>query len=99
MPSKWTAYDAPSDVPTDPGCYAVYLNGDLVYVGQSMNVRRRLREKNRFMPSRYSANFETPWGMGRLKIKVRSSVKYGDWAMVELRLLRRLKPRGNTAGC
>lgn len=82
-----------------PGCYAIYLDEALVYIGQTQNLRRRLR--------RYGISVEylrgrglvvhTPWATGRtVTIKVRRSRRFGDWLMAEARLVRRLRPRFNT---
>jgi hypothetical protein len=65
-------YVMPGSLPKVAACYAIYVDGRLVYIGQA------------------------PWGSGsRIVVKYRQSRKYGDWAMVELRLIRRLSPSGN----
>lgn len=78
----------------------------VLYVGQSTNLRARFRQhalsvpqmpaKFRHLP--YPAGFtSTPWGVfENVRVKYRPSVRYGDWAMVELRLIRRLRPRFNS---
>lgn len=72
----------------------MYVDGALVYVGQSKNVRKRL-EAHKFNYS-MGAGVRTPWGWFRtLYFKVWNSKKYGDWAMVELRLIKRLQPKFN----
>jgi hypothetical protein len=102
MYGAWKSFDVFSDpcvsVPFDgPACYAVYIDGGLVYIGSTVNLRCRLAG-HKIQISRYSSWIITPWGDGRtVFVKYRPSRSYGDWAMVELRLLRRLKPKGNIA--
>jgi len=97
--SRWRRiFPIPSRVPHSPGCYAVYIDGELVYIGQSVNLHLRLR-KGGICRRKYTSTHFTPWGevsVGRFVLKVAYSRKYGDWAMRELRLLRRLKPKFNT---
>ena len=45
--TRWVLFD-PSvsfGVPILPACYAVYLDGDMRYVGQTMNLRKRLQNQ------------------------------------------------------
>jgi len=85
IPAEWSR----------PGCYAVYLDGQLVYIGQSGNVRRRLFDYN-IRNNIFACKTETPWGQAdRVTVKFKSSVRAGDWLMREYRLIKRLKPSGN----
>lgn len=100
MGSRWVTYDfrkplaSFSDLPKTPGVYAIYIEGELRYVGQSVNVRQRINSHG--FRYRFSGTPSTPHGASKtLVIKVRGSEKYGDWAMIELRLINRLKPIGN----
>lgn len=100
--SRWSKkYVVPEEigrVPKGPGCYAVYFGNDLVYVGSSYQVRNRL-SGHRFDSCRYSAWTQTPWGSAaKVTVKVRATKKYGEWLMLEARLLRRLAPRHNVRG-
>lgn len=104
--SAWTAVELfvkdgaywLSDLPSVAACYALYLDGDLKYVGQTCDLRKRMAG-HELEVARYSANIETPWGYcKRLHLKYRTSRKYGDWAMVELRLIKRLQPEYNCVG-
>jgi hypothetical protein len=95
--SKWTSYDGGAAflIPDLPGVYAVYCDDQLIYIGQAANVRKRIASHGIDL-ERYSCGYTTPWGhFDRCVIKVRSSDRYGDWAMHELRLIRRLRPREN----
>lgn len=82
--SAWKTYDIASRFPaSDPGCYAIYLDGELVYVGSSSNVRKRLMDGHALDARGYGSSVSTPWGyFSRVIVKVRPSRKYGDWAMV-----------------
>jgi excinuclease UvrABC nuclease subunit len=67
-----------------PGVYAIYdHSNELVYIGSSMNLRRRI--------SRYAARYNPDWSL-----KVRYTKFVGEWAFREIRLIRRLKPLLNT---
>lgn len=76
-----------------PAVYAIYLNDKLVYVGQTNN-----------MKARYSAygikitpdGVATPFGVfASIQLKIRYSVKVGQEAMVEKRLIYKTKPMFN----
>lgn len=89
-------------VPTDwscPGCYAIYLDGRLVYIGQSANVRRRLLDYG-IHSNIFADKTETPWGQADVVVvKFKGSTRAGDWLMREYRLIKRLNPPGNRAHC
>ncbi len=94
---KWVKFDPIESwtLPSLPCCYVFYLDGIPSYVGQSNNLKRRIL--NHFLePMRYSARIETPWGNFReVFIKCKFPKKYGEWAMLELRLIRKLRPKFN----
>ena len=100
--SKWFEYTLmprgfEGCLPSKPCVYAVYLDGKMVYIGQTN------RLSNRFSGGRfrygYARNLITPWGdvpdTTVVSIKVRFSERYGDWAMWEIRLIHRLQPEFN----
>lgn len=110
MPSKWkkvellrlndtTKVDFSSvKIPNSAGCYVVYAHGKPIYVGQTTNLRKRIKSYE-FNYARYSNGIHTPWGLcDDLFLKIRPSIRYGDWAMIELRLIKRLQPRFNCVG-
>lgn len=84
------------DYKTEPAVYAIYVDGVLSYVGQTVNLRNRMKMHNiRFS---YGNSIIIPWGDGCCKscvVKASYSLRYGDWAMRELRLIRRLSPQYN----
>jgi hypothetical protein len=95
------------DVPELPGVYAVYDHGELVYIGSSVNLRRRLwayGRKQQFgkrsgsAPARW---FSPGWsyeGPHATFFKVKMATKQGEWLMREWRLISRLKPKYNSDG-
>jgi excinuclease UvrABC nuclease subunit len=83
--------------PRLPGCYAVYVAGELVYIGSCLDFRKRLTQ-HKFRCS-YSGGVFTPWGVFEgVVIKIRTFRRFGEWLMVEARLIRRLHPRFNVSG-
>lgn len=92
---RWKTYDLMnSRLPRFAGVYALYISGDLVYIGSSTDIANRFSEHNvRFG---YAKNIITPWVVvpetTSVELKVRRSVRRGDWAMWEIRLIGRLRP-------
>lgn len=86
----WPRQGRPTVPRVGAGVYAIYFDGDLVYIGSGVNLQGRITAHEWFL--RHSIDWQTP---GRVVIKFRRSRRYGDWAMIELRLLRRLSPRLN----
>jgi hypothetical protein len=99
---RWRKFVLPEErcnILPAPGCYAVFGDGKLLYVGQASNVKLRM-QSHAMGAYGYSAWITTPWGKYHdVLVKVRRSDKFGDWAMRELRLIRRLKPQFNIRGC
>lgn len=96
-PGRWASYDIMGDIGTLPriaGVYAVYVGGELVYVGQSGNIANRFSEHN--FRYGYGKNIITPWGNypqdTPMVLKIKRSVRRGDYAMWEIRLIHRLQP-------
>jgi excinuclease UvrABC nuclease subunit len=97
--SAWKTYRIGIDeIPKGPGCYAVYADSRMIYVGQSSDVRKRF-SNHKIDLCRYSEFVQTPWGIFReITVKIRISKKFGDWAMIESRLIKRLTPSMNCLG-
>jgi excinuclease UvrABC nuclease subunit len=83
-----------ADVPYVPGVYVVYgKNRRVQYVGSSVNLHLRLY-----------AHKQSHSSVGKLvndrncPVKYRPCVRFGDWLMVELRLIKRLRPPLNQQG-
>lgn len=81
---RWYACDLVwGDVPSIPCCY-VFLNraGKAIYVGSTHNLNLRLAQHRRVIQLSAAAYI----------VKYRPSKKFGDWLMLEARLIRRLRP-------
>lgn len=84
-------------ITSGPGCYAIYCDGQLIYIGQSANVLKRINSYK--INYGYSNTIYTPWGCcSDLYVKVRKSKRRGDWLMVEYRMIARLRPKFNCVG-
>lgn len=80
----WFTYGL-HNLPEWPCCYVVFIDGALVYVGQTENAKVRFsahRAKGVVRGIEFS----------RVTIKLKLPRKYGEWAMTELRLIKRLRP-------
>lgn len=98
--SRWVSFDLGAcgvSFPRRPACYVVYLNGELSYVGQASDLAKRMSAHG--IRAGYGGSCMSVWGPFKsIVIKARFSTAYGDWAMRELRLIRRLQPRINCVG-
>lgn len=87
-----------TDVPSCPGVYAIYKGNELVYVGQTSNLRKRLtthRCSARGGNTRRLTAIDC-LGTTALWFKVRPcDHRFGEWLSLEYRLLRRLRPKLN----
>jgi len=84
------------DIAPVSGCYAIYLNRRLSYIGSTANLRSRLSDYQS-RPS-YGNRNEVLCSFGAfesISLKIKLSVVYGDWAFHEIRLIQRLQPRLN----
>ena len=83
---RWVKFPSPfsSRLPNLPCCYCVFVFFVLLYIGQTVNLSARFarhRVEKTFTDSAIA--------------KVRFGEKYGDWAMREMRLIRKLQPPMN----
>lgn len=95
LADRCTGFDY-NKIPDLPGIYAIYFNSHLVYIGSSGNLRKRFWH-HRFCP-RGSGLVDTPWGERQLRtirLKWRTTDRYGEWLMIEARLIRRIRPALN----
>jgi hypothetical protein len=93
--SRWKRIRYPGSRPPTIACvYVFYGNGRPVYIGSTSNLFARLHGHR---ISRLSAHrWATPWGTFRtLWVKYRIAKRYGEWAMAELRLIRRVPTEAN----
>ena len=100
MSGTWESFDmgGPRRIPSRPGVYVAQINGMTIYVGQSIDLRARIatyRIRNGF-----DGEIITPWGKfprtDSVVIKFKVSRRMGDWAMWEIRLIHKLKPKFNS---
>ncbi len=90
------------DVLDKPGVYTVYGDNRIIYIGQSSSIKKRftsyqIRLILEEYPNKIYSYKRSPWGTFEdLFIKVSYSKKFGDWAMRELRLIKKLNPPFNT---
>lgn len=79
---------------TSPAVYAIYFDGDLVYIGSSNNIRNRF--SGHAFRYGYGRNIYTPWqdlpDSVVISMKYRMTKKLGEWAMREIRLISKLRP-------
>lgn len=101
---RWLAYDmfgGRGSLPRFGGVYAVYFEDALVYVGSSTDIANRFSEHK--IRHGYAKNIITPWAVvpdtTRITVKVKRSLRRGDWAMWEIRLIHRLRPAFNRQHC
>ena len=95
--SRWKTFNTENalEIRNDPGVYVFYdLSRKVLYIGSSAKVGNRVRGHYQIG---YGSDVQTKkWGtFDDIVIKVSYSRKYGDWAMRELRLIRKLKPLFN----
>lgn len=82
-------------LPARPGVYAVFFEGRLFYIGSTRNLRHRIRN-HKIDFARYSHKINTPWGYAdEVTIKYRLENELGEAAMVEIKLINRIKPPKN----
>lgn len=86
------------DLPKVACCYVLYFDGVMKYIGSTNDLRNRY--SGHAIRYSYGKELITPWGYFdnnvEISIKYRPSKKYGDWLMVEARLIRRLQPPFNS---
>lgn len=102
MPSAWHSLNLGETIPKVGACYALFGDGKLLYIGSTKNLFTRFYRGHSNASYMYRArtrSWVTIWGEFRsVIIKFRPVRKFGDWAMIELRLIKRLKPPGNWRG-
>lgn len=100
--SRWASVDPdmhPERIPPTGGVYAVFAGRKLLYVGETENLHKRIVWGHCIRCTGYSGWITTPWGeFQHVSVRFRVSRKYGEWAMAERRLIRRLQPQFNRRG-
>jgi hypothetical protein len=87
-------------VPAGPHVYAIYLDGELAYIGSSQDLSARFGlYKFRQAGEGWSCCIRGEvFQAGEIAVKIKLCRKYGSWLMAEARLIRRLRPRLNRIG-
>ena len=102
--SRWNNSEfRDNDAEELPGLYCIMKDKEVLYVGQSRNVQRRIAEHWETMQSDLSKTVLTlafPWGSfivgdSVIHIKFRYEIKKGEALMAEFRIMHRLRPMGN----
>lgn len=96
MRRRWRMYQPwhLEHLPQQHGCYVIYVGGLVQYVGQSENLRARLKSHLTHVKGSYLT--ETPWGtLPNVIVKIRRDLRYGERLMREARLIRKIQPPMN----
>jgi len=99
--SRWIKvdpFDLPNPLPESPAVYAIFANLELVYIGETVNIRNRISTHG-FYLARYSTSIRWRGKWYRdLTLKIKYSKRFGEESMAERRLIRRLSPKLNHMG-
>ncbi len=90
--SRWQRVSfKPESIPEIPACYVLLSGKRVLYVGSAVKLFTRLVHGHKLQDGSigYRNGICDPQS---LTVAYRPSVKFGDWAMVEIRLIRRLRP-------
>lgn len=89
--SLWNKFDGAElfNLPNRPCCYVIYIGGKVAYVGSTENLKARMAKH--FFVNR-------GWPTHDFILKAKFPRRLGEWAMTEIRLIRRLKPELNKRG-
>lgn len=85
----WETIESIDNLPQTPCCYVIYLNGVMSYIGSTENLKARIAKHIFNHPE---------WRGSAMVLKVKTPRRFGQWAMDELRLIRKLKPPLNRNG-
>lgn len=97
---RWTRFN-PYNKKTLPDCagvYVIYRGRRIIYIGSSTRMRHRWSAHCLdACPAMYHMKAAKPWPLfDSLSGKYSLSRRLGDWAMREIRLISRIKPKMNT---
>lgn len=94
--SRWIRAKLLTDVfPSSAACYVIFEGRKLLYIGSAVNLRSRLCGHRIY--EGLIGYREGACDPKKVTVAYRPSLRVGDWAMVEIRLIRRLKPPLNRA--
>lgn len=89
---RWTRVPIDS-IPAIGGCYAVFTDEHLIYIGSATNIRARLMDHG--IGGKWGKVISKFGHRDRVQVKVAVSLIFGSWLSREARLIRRLQPRMN----
>lgn len=92
---KWITIDflIPRAFAERSAVYVIYIDNKLVYVGESINLYNRMTSYRGNEIKICNGKISTIWGKGfSVYVKAKYPSKYGEEAMIERRLIRRLRP-------
>ena len=94
---RWLSYprDHRRSIKSAPGCYAIFDELGLLYIGQSENVWSRLNHGHNVFAQEDSDLRSRKFDVRISHIKVRYDKLFGERLMREARLIRKLRPSGN----
>ena len=86
-----------------PAVYCIYIDNELIYIGQTRNLYKRLFQEHwskahvdrTDYPFRVTFSFGTFAFSNGISFKYKYEKKYGESPMTEIRLLKKIKTRGN----
>jgi len=77
-----------------PGTYIIFVKGECLYVGQSMNILKRLKDHIRM--ARYTNTWKTPWGYySKILFAIRRERFRYERLAIEKRFIEKFKPKHN----
>lgn len=88
--SLWISFTLLDNLPCWPCCYVIYIHRKLAYIGETESLRTRMCKH------RYGILSDLP--ESEVIIKAKLCRRYGEWAMTERRLIKRLQPPLNRKG-
>ena len=95
--SRWkqTALLEFNKLPQSPGIYVIYFGGLVSYIGSAVNLKARLNRYG-FKNPLSQKHIVKEWGDVKTAIiKYRAQKSFGEYAMVEIRLISYLSPPNN----
>lgn len=81
------------------GVYAIFYNGECVYIGSTVNLNERIRSHFQIRKKKFYSNkfyfVKTGVIMDIFMVAIRKNTRSWEHLMVEMKLIERLKPRWN----
>lgn len=81
--THWNTYQTRNDVPIVCGCYVMYQDGEVIYIGASKDIRKR-----------FSSHDVKDWDY----VKIKPMITFGAAHTLEEKLISRINPKYNAVG-